>query len=158
MRYTLDTEFDGHGGPLISLALVPEHRESDEDAFYLVVNDGYNFAYIQDDWVRENVIPILYHKIPVDDRHCEEFRVGAHIRDWLSNDPHPMIIADSPVDIWRFCELISSTEDYEWQNTGFSKMSFEVHNVDCWPNDLGPDAVQHNAYWDAVALWAKIDR
>ena len=27
MRYYLDTEFDGHNGPLLSLALVPETGE-----------------------------------------------------------------------------------------------------------------------------------
>ena len=157
MRYTLDCEFDGHGGPLISMALVPEFRESDEDAFYVVVHDGYNFANIQDDWVRENVIPILYHRLPVDAMYCAEYRIGVHLRSWLEDDPHPTIIADSPVDIWRFCEVLSSNEDYEWESTGFPKLSFEVVNVDCWPNNLGPDAVQHNAYWDALALWEKLN-
>lgn len=157
MRYTVDTEFDGHGGPLISLALVPEGLDP-EDAFYVVVNDGYDFTYIEDDWVRDNVLPILHHRIPCDTAYCTEFRVGAHLRAFLKDDPNPVIIADSPVDIWRFCELLSSNEDYEWQSTNMPKLSFEVHNVDCWPNNLGPDAVQHNAYWDALALWDKLNQ
>jgi hypothetical protein len=67
----------------------------------------------------------------------------------------PVIIADSPVDIWRFCEAISTGSDGEWASTEFPHMSFEVHNVDCYPTDL-PGAVQHNAWWDAMALRHKL--
>jgi len=33
MRYFLDTEFNGFGGQLISLALVPEHLEAAQFSF-----------------------------------------------------------------------------------------------------------------------------
>lgn len=156
MRYTVDCEFDGHGGTLISLALVPEFVEYPEEALYMITTEAYS-PIIQDEWVKQNVLPILYHRLPCDAGYCPEFRVGAHIRKYLKNDLHPVIIADSPVDIWRFCELLTSTETYEWQSTEFPRMTFEVRNVECWPNNLGPDAKQHNAYWDAVALWEKIN-
>lgn len=31
------------------------------------------------------------------------------------------------------------------------RLTFEVHNVNAYPTTL-PNAVQHNAWWDAVAL------
>jgi hypothetical protein len=34
-------------------------------------------------------------------------------------------------------------------------ITFHIKRVDAWPNDI-PNAVQHNAYWDAVALKVKL--
>ena len=51
MRYFLDTEYNGWGGALLSLALVPEHGEE----LYLTLDwDGALEA-----WVERNVIPYL---------------------------------------------------------------------------------------------------
>lgn len=50
MRYYLDTEFDGFGGPLLSLALVRE----DGASFYVVTS-----ASAENEWVKANVEPIL---------------------------------------------------------------------------------------------------
>lgn len=61
------------------------------------------------------------------------------------------IIADSPVDIGRFCAALSTSEDGGWASADYPRMTFEVHNVDCYPTTL-PGAVQHNAWWDAMAL------
>jgi hypothetical protein len=36
-------------------------------------------------------------------------------------------------------------------------MTFEVHNVDCYPTAL-EGAVQHNAWWDAMALRAALEK
>ena len=50
MRYFLDTEFNGFGGELISLALVPEHGH---DEYYAVLP-------LPDElhpWVERNVVP-----------------------------------------------------------------------------------------------------
>lgn len=33
----------------------------------------------------------------------------------------------------------------------YPRMTFEVHNVDCYPTTM-KGAVQHNAWWDAMAL------
>lgn len=37
----------------------------------------------------------------------------------------------------------------------YPTMTFEVHNVDCYPTTL-PGAVQHNAWRDAMALREKL--
>ena len=53
MRYFLDTEYDGFGGPLISLALVPE--DGGEELYLVLDQDA------TDPWVERNVIPFLDH-------------------------------------------------------------------------------------------------
>lgn len=152
MRYTVDCEFDGHGGPLISIALVPEVGE----AFYLVTD----YREPADPWVRKNVMPQLL-DVPwqVQYHQTQEWVAGMYVREYLLDDPddHAVIYADSPVDIGRLCNIISTGNDGMWRSFNAKAITFEVRNVDCWPNNLGSNAVQHNAYWDAVALWEKIN-
>ena len=54
MRYFLDTEFNGFGGELLSLALVPE-RGADE--FYTTLTIERALV----PWVERNVVPFLDH-------------------------------------------------------------------------------------------------
>ena len=150
MRYTIDTEFDGHGGPLISLALVPEKG----DPFYFVT-----FHKPADPWVEENVMPYVFHNLEGIYMYqviANEASLGFYLREYLANENDVTIIADSAIDIGRFCQHIHSNGAGEYVSNELDRISFEVHNVDCWPNNLGPEAVQHNAYWDAVALWEKL--
>lgn len=147
MRYFLDTEFDGHGGELLSLALV------EEDGISLYVRTT---ARATDPWVIQNVEPLM-------GEHNADLRafdipppwVGDNVRSFLRNDAAPVIIADSPVDIWRFCQVVSTGREGGWHSTDFARMTFEVHNVDAYPTRL-PGAVQHNAWWDAMALREKL--
>lgn len=148
-RYYIDCEFDGHNGPLISMALVPEDPKG--LSAYIVVEG----AAPSDPWVAENIMPIL-------DSHDADLiwsvpanGVGAAIRHALEHCEQPVIIADSPVDIARFCQALSTGEDGGWASADYPQMRFEVHNVDCWPNDL-VGGVQHNAWWDAEALRYKL--
>lgn len=143
MRYYLDTEFDGHGGPLLSLALVKENGPS------LHIRTQ---ARASDPWVIANVEPLM-------DRHDADSYglsvplngVGSWLRNFMSDDLDPVIIADSPADIGRFCTALSTGEDGGWASADYPLMTFEVHNVDAYPTTL-PGAVQHNAWWDAMAL------
>ncbi|CAB5223146.1 hypothetical protein UFOVP368_67 [uncultured Caudovirales phage] len=146
MRYYIDCEFDGHNGELLSLALV---------------TDGEDSIHIQADiepmdlWVRRNVMPLMdSHKAP---KAAKVYLndVGGVIRAFMVKDQCPVIIADSPVDIGRFCRAISTGPDGEWASADYPRMRFEVHNVDCYPTTLD-GAVQHNAWWDAMALRAKL--
>jgi hypothetical protein len=149
MRYTIDTEFDGHGGPLISMCLIPEEG----DPFYFVT-----FHKPADPWVQENVMPIV--EMPRGIYHYgvygPEASLGFYLREYLANEKDVTIIADSAIDIGRFCQHIHSNGAGEYVSNELEHISFEVHNVDCWPNNLPPEAVQHNAYWDALALWEKL--
>lgn len=142
MRYYLDTEFDGHGGPLLSIALVPEEGISIHIR---------TFERAKDPWVVANVEPLM-------DDHCASVsgsvginEVGAALMEFIGDDAHPVIIADSPVDIGRFCAALSTGADGGWASVDYPRVSFEVHDVSCYPTTL-PGAVQHNAWWDAMAL------
>jgi hypothetical protein len=146
MRYFVDCEFDGHNGPLLSMALVPEdgtsiHIETLVDA--------------ADPWVKANVVPLMAEHnaesmavVPVNE-------VGREIRNFIGDDPAPVIVADSPVDIARFCQAVSTGDDGGYAPCMAPRLSFEVHDIDCYPTTL-PGAVQHNAWWDAMALREKL--
>jgi hypothetical protein len=149
MRYYLDTEFDGHGGPLISLALVREDRHS----LTFAVRD-----YADDPWVQEHVIPQLW-KANASTRLCTPEEGAASVAHFLRGDPAPVIIADWLADISHLCRLLTVRSLYWSDPAGdldaMPPLRFEVANVDAYPTTL-PDAVQHNAWWDAMALREKL--
>lgn len=128
----LDCEFDGHNGPLLSLGLF---ESSSERALYLVANN----VHASDPWVIENVLPQLLTPnaivIPL-------LEFGAHIIEWLPDLPH--VIADSPVDITRFCRCISTSSSGEWNSVDFPYMKFEVINIEL--------EMKHHALQDAMIL------
>lgn len=145
-KYYIDCEFDGHNGPLLSMAIVRDARNS------LMIVTGES---ADDPWVAENVIPILNSDRAQETVFTSIDGVGAHLSDFIADDAHPVIIADSPVDIARFCRAMSTGVNGQWATADYTRMTFEVHNVDCYPTDL-PGAVQHNAWWDAMALRHKL--
>jgi hypothetical protein len=145
-RFYIDCEFDGHDGPLLSFGIVSEcgvgaHFRTTETA--------------TDPWVIANVVPLM----PCNDADVggtmSVNKIGDALRYFIGAVERPVIIADSPVDIGRFCAAISTGPDGKWASANYPQMTFEVHNVDCYPTDL-PGAVQHNAYWDAMALRHKL--
>ena len=143
--FYIDCEFDGHNGQLLSIALVGE-----TDSIHIKTTSP-----VKDDWVLENVLPLMdMHNAPKSVS-VSLNDVGAVIRAFLGDCKCPVIIADSPVDIGRFCRALSTGNDGQWASTDFPAMRFEVHNVDCYPTTL-EGAVQHNAWWDAMALKAAL--
>lgn len=145
-RYYIDCEFDGHNGPLVSMAVVRSARDS-----LMIVTDHKPV----DPWVAENVMPVLHSDRAQETVFAVPNGVGYAIRQFIGGDPQPIIIADSPVDITRFCQAISTNEEGGWASTDYERMTFIVENVDCYPTTL-PGAVQHNAWWDAMALRARL--
>jgi hypothetical protein len=144
MKYYLDTEFDGFGGPLISLALVAA--------------DGRSVSYVlrdhaDDPWVCENVLPFIW-SANASTRLWTDDAAAHDIAKFLSADPEPIIVTDWPADIRYFCELI---EFPGGKMAPIPGVTFELHRVDAYPTTL-PGAVQHNAWWDAMALRAKLQR
>lgn len=138
MRYYLDCEFDGYRGHLISVALVREDGHSG----YWVVSDVAG-----DPWVRENVLPILY-TAHVGGKHVPMETCVEEIASFLKGDPAPVIVTDWPDDVRYFCELSITGPGTMIDVPG---LKFEVHRVDAYPTEL-EGAVQHNAWWDAMAL------
>ena len=146
MRYYIDCEFDGHGGPLLSMALVTDG----DDSIHIAAKQ-----FATDSWVIANVVTIMDQHSAPKSAYVHEYEVGGVIRAFIGDDTAPTIIADSPVDIGRFCAAISTGPDGKWASADYPRMTFEVHNVDCYPTDL-EGAVQHNAWWDAMALRRKL--
>ncbi|SEJ16169.1 hypothetical protein SAMN05428950_1011316 [Sphingomonas sp. OV641] len=147
MKYYVDCEFDGHNGPLLSLALVCD----DGSSIHIETT-----ARAKDPWVVANVVPLMSENDATTHPLVEPYQVGAHIRAFVGSDPTPTVIADSPVDIGRFCQALMTDERGQYAPNTWDRWVFRVHDVDCYPTDL-PGAVQHNAWWDAMALRHKLE-
>ena len=94
-RLFLDTEFNGFGGALMSMALVPEDKKLPE--FYLELETKGQLH----PWVKENVVPHMF-MIP---KPFAQFQ--AHLSLYLlSIQDDITIIADWPDDIRYFCEAL----------------------------------------------------
>jgi hypothetical protein len=100
MRLYLDTEFNGHGGELISMALV-----SPEGKHWYGIRRADAVGRI-DPWVHENVIP----KLGVWAMSDIEFRTLLH--DFLRQFDNPEIICDWNADAVHFCQWLAG-ESYE---------------------------------------------
>jgi hypothetical protein len=99
LRYFLDTEYNGWGGALLSLALVPD----DGEELYLTLD----WTGPLDEWVERNVVPYL-DTVPqslVSPRlnRADAARMVSH---YLAGDPDPIIVADWPEDLALFNALL----------------------------------------------------
>lgn len=149
MIYTIDTEFDGFGGDLLSLALVREDGES----LYLIYPQPKKY---RDSWVAEHVAPILWSipsPIPGMVYEVKNTKEGARkLHSFLKDDNEIQIVADWPDDISYFCKSIITGPGLM---IGLNSIVFELCRVDAYPTKL-KGAIQHNAWWDAKALMEKI--
>lgn len=130
MNLYLDTEFNGHGGELISLGLAA----IDGQHWYNVMPE----PRVWNEWVFENVFPHL-DKMPVDP---EFFR--ASLREYLSCREGCTIYADWPDDFAHLMRLMSGPK-YE---TSWMIGCNLVLLRESEPKPVTP----HNALSDAVAL------
>lgn len=141
MRYFLDTEFNGFGGPLISLALVSEKGAS----LYLV----YQLPDATDRFVREYVQPKLTAVPPrVAVRRVGQAEGAYAIEAFLRGDPEPEIIADWPDDVRCCCQALMIEPGVM---ADIRRLRFEIRRVDSGAVEL-MGAVAHNAWWDAMKL------
>ena len=92
MRYFLDTEYNGWGGALLSLALVPDEGEE----LYLTLD----WEGALEPWVERYVVPYL-DTVPQSLVSPRMTRADAArtISHYLAGDPEPLIVADWPEDI-----------------------------------------------------------
>lgn len=100
MRYFLDTEYNGFGGALLSLALVPE--DHGEEFYVTLVHVG-----PLDPWVERHVMPFL-DSVPQHLKSPRLSRNGAAqaLAGWLRHDDAPQIVADWPEDLAHFAMLL----------------------------------------------------
>jgi len=142
MRYFLDTEFNGFGGALISLALVPEH--GDEELYLtLPLPDELH------PWVERHVVPYL-EAIPTGFPGGKTSRESMphEIAHYLSADPEPLIVADWPDDIAYFCQALITAPGDMADVVG---LKFELLRNPGFSTARN-SAVPHNALHDARAL------
>lgn len=106
MRLYLDTEFNGFGGELISLALVAEPSPL-VDVGYLPESfyGARQFSAPVHPWVAEHVIPKLFTSLIEPD----VFRAELH--EFLLNFKNPEIICDWHADAEHFCKMLAG-DDY----------------------------------------------
>ena len=99
MRYFLDTEFNGFGGELLSLALVPE----DGEEFYVTLSCADPLV----PWVERNVVPYL-DNVPIGlvSPRLSRLEAANALAAYLAADPTPEVVADWPEDVTQFCALL----------------------------------------------------
>lgn len=144
MKYYLDCEFDGRGGELISMGLVSETGRS----LYVVMDYT-----AKDEWVLANVVPLLF-DVPMEriDHLCfgaSPKKLSFMLETYFKSDEYPHVIADWPDDIKYLCEALITGPGTMINIPG---AKFSIKRVDAYPTPIS-DAVQHNAWWDAVVLW-----
>lgn len=142
MKYYLDFEFNGRKGAWITFALVREDGRS-----LYVWNEV--TPYKPDGWVAENVLPIIYNSPEQPVPAGTDAEAGLMVAWFLAGDTAPVIIADWPDDVRYLCDLLITGPGRMVPIPG--PIQFEVHRVDAYPTTL-TDAIQHNAWWDAMAL------
>jgi len=141
MRYFLDTEFNGFGGGLISLALVPEHGDQE---FYVSLP-------LPDEvhpWVAQYVIPYLRFVPPGVDHELTREHASQYLEAYLAGDPDPLIVADWPDDIAHFCQLLLTGPG---EKIAIGALRMELVNGIGFSSAVNSQ-VPHNALHDARAL------
>ncbi|WP_265587755.1 hypothetical protein [Sphingomicrobium arenosum] len=143
MRYFLDTEYDGFGGRLLSLALVPE-EEGDEE-FYAIIAP----AEATSEWVQRHVIPYLNH-VPEALREAPMLPADAAqaLGHYLAHDEAPEICADWPEDLAHLARLLVTGPGVMVRVPPFTLRLLDMTGFSTAANSKVP----HNALHDARAL------
>jgi hypothetical protein len=142
MRYFLDTEYDGFGGTLLSLALVPADGSEE---FYVTLECVDPIL----PWVERNVLPYL-DSVPGALRapRMERQAAAQSLAFWLAHDPAPEIVADWPEDLAQFAMLLVISPGRMLSVPPFT-LRFEPLGTF---STAANSAVPHNALHDARAL------
>ncbi len=142
MRYFLDTEYNGFGGELLSLALVPE--DGSEEFYVTLKSDG-----PIDPWVERHVVPFL-DMVPdslVSPRLSRGDAAEA-LAAWLAHDEAPDIVADWPEDLSHFSMLLVIAPGRMVPTPPLSLHLLPLGGFSTAANSVVP----HNALHDARAL------
>jgi hypothetical protein len=135
MRYFLDAEFNGFGGNLISLALVPE--DDSTPAFYEAMP-----CTNPNPWVAEHVMPNL-NREPI-----QRADMVRKLAAYIAEDPHPVIVSDWPEDIAHLALMMMTGPGWRMPS---DRISFELLDLPLFDSEAS-SAVPHNAFHDAVAF------
>ena len=139
MHYFLDAEFNGFGGSLISLALVPKDRLL--ASFYEALPCPGPVP-----WVIEHVLPVLRTKA------ISRPEMSAKLSFYLRGDPEPIIIADWPEDIAQLAMLMITGPGWRLPSP---RLTFELLDLPLFNSETASE-VPYNACHDAIALRAYV--
>jgi hypothetical protein len=142
VRYFLDTEYNGFGGALLSLALVPEDGGEE---FYITLDCD---APIEP-WVERHVIPFL-DMVPEQLKSPRLPRRAAAeaLAGWLALDSAPDIVADWPEDLAQLAMLLVTGPGIMVSVPALSLDFVPLAGFSTAANSVVP----HNALHDARAL------
>lgn len=133
MKLFLDTEFNGFGGKLMSMALVPEDENVPEFYRELKMTDQL------DPWVKDNVVPLM-NQDPVSRSTFQNL-----LSTYLAGIGECTIVADWPDDIRHFCESLIT-------GPGMSIMVFHKITFELDMHIRYDSEVPHHALYDARAI------
>jgi hypothetical protein len=141
MRYFLDTEYNGWGGALLSVALVPEEGE---ELYFTLDWEG-----PLEEWVEHNVVPYL-DMVPQSMIAPRMTRLdgGRTLAHYFAGDNQPVIIADWPEDIAQLCALLVTAPGVMVEVPPLKFEFVPLSNFSTAANSKVP----HNALHDARAL------
>jgi len=141
MRYFLDTEFNGWGGALLSLALVPDDGE---ELYLVLAHEG-----AVEPWVERNVMPYL-DTVPETLRSPRLSRADAAqaLSYYFEGDREPLIVADWPEDIAQLNMLLLTGPGLMVPMPRLIFMLAALEGFSTAANSVVP----HNALHDARAL------
>jgi len=126
-----DCEFNGFGGQLISLALVPDDGTA---PWYGELELPHQI----DPWVKDHVVPKLHNKL----QRPLIFKLG--FQQYIQKFDNPLIICDWHADAIHFCQLLAGN-DYG------SSLDFECR-IQILKTPPGQPIYTHNALEDALIL------
>lgn len=160
MNFTVDFEFNGYGGELLSMGLYsPNHS-----LYVLFVEEPDAPAMAITPWVQTNVVPLLKLWPRIDEKllasnHCATYAqisrkhtpaaIEHFFQTVVPQDETPHIHTDWPDDVKYFSELLLTGPG---TMIGIPGIKFTVHRVDSYPTEL-PGAMQHHAWCDARVLY-----
>ena len=133
MKLFLDTEFNGFGGQLMSMALVPEDDWIGSWYCELEMKDQLH------PWVKENVVP---HMILVPSNRSQ---FQASLSAYLFQFQEITIVADWPDDIRYFCESLITGPGERIMIPTVIKFELDL-------NIKYKSKVPHNALYDAIGI------
>jgi hypothetical protein len=142
VRYFLDTEYNGFGGALLSLALVPEDGGEE---FYVTMECDSPI----EPWVERHVVPFL-DMVPETLKGPRLSRQAAAetLAAWLAHDSAPDIVADWPEDLAQLAMLLVTGPGLMVPVPPLSLHFVPLHGFSPAANSVIP----HNALHDARAL------
>ena len=141
LRYFLDTEYNGWGGALLSLALVPD----DGEELYLTLD----WQGELEPWVERHVVPYLDAvPEPLISSRMNRPDAARAVAHYLAGDPDPLIVADWPEDIAQLCNLMITGPGDMIETRHVTFRLAPMSNFSTAANSRVP----HNALHDARAL------